>query len=336
MRLLVRVDASPQIGAGHLMRCIAASEAWREAGGEVEFLTRCSNSNLLDQVTKSGASVTPLEAQGSDWQTLESLGQNGQLLLLDGYHFDSEYQKRVKDYGFKLAVIDDMAKLPHYYADVILNQNILASRLRYPREPGARLLLGTPYVLLRNEFRRLKMGERRVPDMARRLLITMGGSDPANFTVKAIQGVKRLSADMEVMVIVGAENAHLAELSEEIAGCPHIRLATAVGDMPGYMQWADLAFTGAGSTCWELAFMRVPMIAVVLAENQKPIASGLGEIGLAVNLGHHSAVSPHQIASAISDLAPSQPRRAKMALRGAELIDGQGARRFADVLQSVM
>ena len=36
--LVIRVDASTQIGTGHLMRCLALAQAWKDAGGQVTFI----------------------------------------------------------------------------------------------------------------------------------------------------------------------------------------------------------------------------------------------------------------------------------------------------------
>lgn len=35
-----------QIGTGHLMRCLAQAQAWKDSGGEVAFITTCQMEEL--------------------------------------------------------------------------------------------------------------------------------------------------------------------------------------------------------------------------------------------------------------------------------------------------
>jgi spore coat polysaccharide biosynthesis predicted glycosyltransferase SpsG len=98
------------------------------------------------------------------------------------------------------------------------------------------------------------------------------------------------------------------------------------------MDWADLAVTAAGSTCWELAYLGVPMITIVAAENQRGIADGLATRGAAVNLGWHGEVTLASIAAAIASLADDHRKRASMRRAARELVDGCGADRVVAAL----
>src|SRR6185295_9238731 len=98
-------------------------------------------------------------------------------------------------------------------------------------------------------------------------------------------------------------------------------------DMPGLMDWADVAVTAGGSTCWELVFMNVPSIVIAIAENQLDVAKQLGILGASVNLGWHEEVTSSQIAESLSYLLSSTERRNLLAQRCNTLLDGDGVDR---------
>ena len=112
-------------------------------------------------------------------------------------------------------VIDDIAHLDHYVADIILNQNINAKELSYSCELGSKLLLGTDYVLLRDEFLTYKNLKRESPKVAKKILITMGGSDPDNMSLNILESLNQISIKgLEIKVVVGPNNLHLQSLKK--------------------------------------------------------------------------------------------------------------------------
>ena len=48
--IFIRTDASKEIGAGHVMRCLALAEALRDLGATIEFITRNHCGNLNKQI----------------------------------------------------------------------------------------------------------------------------------------------------------------------------------------------------------------------------------------------------------------------------------------------
>jgi UDP-2,4-diacetamido-2,4,6-trideoxy-beta-L-altropyranose hydrolase len=335
--VIIRADADARMGTGHLMRCLALGQAWKDAGGEVLFLTRCANGNLLARIREEGFSVCPLTDPAS---SLDDLRQEKEILrrhprawwVLDGYHFDPSYQLRLKTLGARLLVIDDMNHLPCYHADLVLNQNIHAVDLAYScPSGGTRFLLGPRYALLRREFLRWKEWKRNIPKVAGKILVTLGGSDPDNATPKVVRGLRGMGLPgLEVSVVAGATNPNREEIEKEMAPLPPaFRLLTAVEDMPRWMAWADMAISAGGSTVWEMAFMGLPNLVLVLADNQFPIAGRLGQEGISGNLGWADSISPAQISAAAGSLALASEKRREMAEKGRGLVDGLGGSRVA-------
>jgi UDP-2,4-diacetamido-2,4,6-trideoxy-beta-L-altropyranose hydrolase len=163
-------------------------------------------------------------------------------LVLDGYHFDDDYQRRLRRDGMKLLVIDDYAHLPQYDADLLLNQNAGSERLNYKVPQETMLLLGSSYALLRREFRGARRGKKAdSAGQAGHLLITLGGADPDNVTLKVIEVLQQgeLPAVM-TKIIVGPANPHLALLQESVQhSLLQVELLIGVEDMVPLMQWAE-------------------------------------------------------------------------------------------------
>jgi spore coat polysaccharide biosynthesis predicted glycosyltransferase SpsG len=159
--------------------------------------------------------------------------------------------------------------------------------------------------------------------------VTFGGGDPENQTILSIQALQEADLDsLEVTVVAGPSNPHFEALrSTTVDSKFPIRLISNAANMPELMAGADLAISAGGSTCWELAFMGLPFLVVILAENQRAIAEGLEEVGAAVNLGWYDRITPTQIAYKLSSLAKAADVRAKLSRRGRKLVDGKGIER---------
>jgi UDP-2,4-diacetamido-2,4,6-trideoxy-beta-L-altropyranose hydrolase len=213
--------------------------------------------------------------------TLESFrrqhGADSANLVIDGYNFDTAYQEAVKEAGFRFLCIDDTALLPHYHANIILNQILQAHDLTYRCDSSCTLLMGTRFALLRPEFKAWRNWERNIPKIARKVLVTLGAGDPENVTLEVMKALEHVGIpNLEVVVVAGPANPHLRELSRAASRSSlRIRLIPAANDMPALMAWADFAVTGGGSTCWELSFMRLPSLVLVLADNQIATAAAM-------------------------------------------------------------
>ena len=323
--LIIRVDAGGKIGTGHIMRCIALSQAWQDQGGHVTFLSKCESEVLHKRIIDEGFNFISIEKPhpnsddlGHTLQILEQLKtQNSKLktwLVLDGYHFTPEYQKSIRDVGCRLLVIDDMNHLPCYHADILLNQNIHASSMHYSCDRDTVKLLGCEYALLRREFLKYKDRKREIPDKAKKIMVTMGGADSKNVTLKVIRALNNLNdPELEIRIVVGPANHHLSSLKKELSFSPFdFDLLRSEHNMPELMAWADMAISAGGSTCWELVFMGLPGLITTVAENQAGIAEGLGKAGAAIDLGWHEDISVNQCAEALQEILQDKNKRSRL------------------------
>lgn len=328
-----------------MMRCLALAQAWQTHGGGVSFLSHCDNDALRRRVRDAGMSFisigNPYPDDGDLPTTLSTLSQLTSMdhdappwLVLDGYHFDPVYHHGIRAAGFRLLVMDDCAHLPRYHADALLNQNVYAEDLRYQCDQDTILLLGTRYVLLRPEFLTWRGWKRDIPDAARKVLVTLGGSDPDNVTLKVIEGLQQVGVkSLEVKVIVGPANAHHESLRRAAEKVSYdLQLLSDVMDMPALMAWSDVAISACGTTSWELAFMGLPSIALVLADNQELAARVLNERRVVLSLGNGASLQVESIRAAVLQLLTDRATRQAMSEGGQLLVDGRGAERVVTKL----
>ena len=83
MKIAIRVDASTQIGTGHVIRCLTLAEALKTKAVEILFICREHQGNVITFLHEKGFEVSalPLEKQedyfstphaewlGADWET---------------------------------------------------------------------------------------------------------------------------------------------------------------------------------------------------------------------------------------------------------------------------
>lgn len=338
--LLFRADADHKIGTGHVMRLLALAQAWKAKGGGSIFILASSQSGIEERLKKEGMEVMVLNQKAGSLEDAaktaeEAKSRKAAWIVLDGYHFDQAYQKKIQSQGIKLLYVDDEANREPYIADLLLNQNLYARSELY-RFSGIsdRLLLGNRYTLLRQEF--LKEGQGRVRSgKVKNLLMTLGGSDPENVTFKCLQALEMIKPQCKVTVVLGVCNPRKDEVMKSIRHTVlKIEVLESAANMPALMKDSDAAFAAAGSTSWELCFMGVPSLYVAVAENQIPLAASLQEQGAGVNLGWHAKLTVSELASSLRSFLEDEPLRKKISEKALALFDGKGAERVLAAIRA--
>lgn len=338
MNLLFRTDGSLAMGTGHVMRCIALAQALQDAGGRAVFALVDSTAGIQARLAEESCearTVTGVAGSEDDAAQTIALARKKQAdwIVVDGYQFGEDYQRALKAVGCKVLFLDDYGHACYYSANLVLNQNAQASASLYAaRESSTRLLLGPDYCLLRREFSAWRSWKREIAPVGSKVLVTMGGSDPDNCTATVIEALGS-QVGTNVTVVAGGSNPYFEDL-QRLTGAVHdrFRLLRSVGNMPELMARADIAVSGAGSTCWEMCLLQLPMVLIGLADNQKPIARALEQLGAAIHLGASGDVSADEIAKRVVTLLASESERAALSRNCGKLVDGKGAERVLNEL----
>lgn len=340
LTVLLRADGGPTIGIGHVMRCLALAEGVNERGGIAHFACAGLPHSLFDRLAEAGFAVHCLKAApGSADDLAETLGIAERIgagaLVLDGYHFDEGWRAGFQSAGLPVLAFDDLGDLPALHADIVLNAAPQADALPYGRiAPGARLLLGPAYALMRREFREaarapgLPLAERRG------LLLTFGGSDPLGLTAPLVRWLApRLPDDCRLIVVVGGQSLGIEQARQLAELLPdRLELHVDCRSMASLMGQAGLSVAAAGTTSGELAALGVPSILIIVADNQVPAAKASADLGwCAVMDGRGDGAVP-LIGAKVLDLWRKPALRTVMAGRAVGLVDTEGAVRAADAL----
>jgi len=340
-RLLIRTDWGSRIGIGHVMRCLALSQAWIAGGGEVSFLTATPSEEMRVRILREGASCERISGKpGSlaDAREIVTFARRHRIdwIVVDGYHFREEYQQILRTGRGKSLLIDDYGHAGHYSTDLVLNQNLYASTELYAsRDPDTELLLGPRYVLLRREFLPWKEWTRKIPRVAKNILVSLGGGDQGDATALVLRALQEIPRhDLEIRAIIGPSGTHWEMIRGLAKDTGHpVEVLSDVTEMPDLMAWADLAISGGGSSCYEIAFMGLPGCIVITAENQVPLATSLADMGISVNTGWYHSHTSSSLAGHILNLMENQRYRREMSTHQRRLLDGMGASRVAGLMR---
>ncbi len=336
-RVFFRADAGPDIGTGHVMRCLALANAARDQEGlSTCFVGVIPDLVLQERVRNAGHELVLYASRPCTGEWLDRLTcGRGDWVVLDGYSFDARDHAEIRKKGVRLLVVDDMNAIDFYRCDIVLNQNIYGKDLHYVCEEKTVLLLGPRYALLREEFVQHELV--RQLTQTRRVLVSLGGADPAGVGLLVLQGLMRVAnARLEVLFVAGSSNVQLdkiADAAEEVRQAGHtVEVLRFTNDMPAAMAWADIGIIAAGATSLETAYMGLPCLVLVLADNQLAVAKAMAEEGIGVVLGRYEQVTSRRIADGVSALFGSLPQRQEMIAKGRRLVDGMGARRVVGAM----
>jgi UDP-2,4-diacetamido-2,4,6-trideoxy-beta-L-altropyranose hydrolase len=336
--LLIRADGDVRTGTGHVMRALAVAQAWQDRGGAARVLFSQANPSLASRLAAEGVDVSILGCErGGQDDVMAVIAEARQSspdgVVVDGYAFGTEYLSKLEAAGRPITLFDDYVQASRLPVQMVVNQNLYADVAEYAAAaPTSRLLVGPEYLVLRREFRAMPTLRQRQEGTVRRIVVTLGGGDADNVTSLVLDALATLAMPgVEVVVLAGAQNPYLAELRAKVQSLGSgFRLEVDRRDMPTLLATCDLAICGAGLTCWEMAYMGVATLPIVLAQNQERIAATVDARGIGHSLGWNHSLDARDVAQAVRKVTEDPQAVAAMRARSLRLFDGLGAERVVE------
>jgi spore coat polysaccharide biosynthesis predicted glycosyltransferase SpsG len=256
-------------------------------------------------------------------------------VILDGYGFTQDDRQQIMDSGQRLLILNDLGLDEQRPADIVLNQNLHADASMY-RHCGTdvRLLLGLDYLLLRKEFWPWIGRNREIPGRARRVLVTMGGSDPTRLTEKVLAALGGMATtDVCAKVVIGPANPRQHEICAQARQIPiDTHVVQNATDMSALLAEADLCLVSGGAVVWEAALLGLPGLGLSCGRQETMLLQRAERQGIMRFLGTGAEVSESQIARETHRLIENDQLRHSMCLAGQRNVDGKGVHRVLSAM----
>jgi UDP-2,4-diacetamido-2,4,6-trideoxy-beta-L-altropyranose hydrolase len=340
-KILFRVDAQPEIGFGHLYRCIALARMLDEYY-DISFAMGKADSAVRQLLSEAGYRLILLQSfdyifpdkrenEEVNFDISECISDFN-LVVLDGYWFGPKYQAQLRTIDKKVVIIEDKGS-GNYKADVLINpaEGLSGSNYIIDNEKAKRLL-GSKYALLRESFLKAVLDKRVVDKKRANVLICFGGSDILNKTLEVTKWFLDNTSE-NVRVVIGNAYPYIQSLQVllvDYEGRLVLRRGIDDKEMVLEMTLASLGVVPASGILLECIACRLPVISGVYAENQLRNFVGL--------LNHEVLFSAKNFLPAELQVAWDlfqNDKGSEMIKRQCKLIDGKSSERIRKIFNNL-
>lgn len=303
MNILFRVDASIWVGSGHVMRCLVLADEMQMQGWNVKFACLPQKGDMCEYVTARGYEVimltAPLECripqdtsdydawlqrdiEDDAYETIKYL-KDIDWIVCDHYAIGEKWQKLIhNNTKVKIIAIDDLVR--KHEAEIVIDQTLNRKPDEY--QSCQLVITGTDFALLAPQFaeKRILASKRSQLTKPIKVLVSMGGVDLPNASLKVLQALISCGLDTKITVLLSERSPnfkYVAEFSNQYENITHVAFTSEMAEL---MITHDVAIGAPGSTSWERACVGLPSIIIPLADNQSEISDQLMKEEVAIKL----------------------------------------------------
>jgi UDP-2,4-diacetamido-2,4,6-trideoxy-beta-L-altropyranose hydrolase len=340
-RILFFADAGPEVGGGHVMRCLTLARALTARGAECAFVESRSAAPILRRFGWPAQTLLAMVGAG-DLPVLVTFAREfaerfeADAVVFDHYGAGAGEENALREGGRRIVVIDDLADRAHA-SDLLLDPG-------YGRRPeayqglvpeGSILLTGPAYALVRPEFaaaRARALSRRAKHEPVRRALVSLGLTDVGGVTQRVVDALVPHLGDTRLDIVLGDTAPSLRALARLAETDRRLHLWVDSTEMASLMADADIAIGAGGSSVWERAVVGLPAATLTLAPNQRPMIEQLAAAGLTLAVDAADSAFAATLVDAWRRLVADRELRWRLAEATADLCDGQGAARVAEAV----
>jgi UDP-2,4-diacetamido-2,4,6-trideoxy-beta-L-altropyranose hydrolase len=325
-KILFRADGNSKTGLGHLFRLFALYEMLK-ADYKCVFLTR-ENSTLKVIPKNYNLELLPdciaFELE-PEWITKKFSAKS--IIIADGYQFNSNYQKAIKQQSFKLVYIDDLVQ-EYMYADIIINHAPGIKKEDYEAEAYTKFALGIDYAILRPLFLEAAK-QKRIITKIDTAFVCFGGSDINDLTLKATKALLATEQIKKINIVIGAVYQHkdifrLQNLNSKI----NIYKNLSEKGLITVMRKSNFAIAPASTILFELLAVKMPILSGYYMNNQSLFYNYLLSNNIIHELGNFNKIDFKRMKDSINKIQNSNYSQVK-------IIDGKQKQRINKLIKAL-
>ena len=337
---IFRADGNSKIGIGHIMRCIGLAQKLLDENVKSIFITK-SNEKIVERIKNFGFSVITLPNNIdllADVTRIKEIAQenNAKLIFADIWHKESmqnpdyyvEFISLLKDQICVLVIIDGPSD-KYLDCDLFIVPYVGVEKHNFQSK---KLLLGSRYFIFRKEFINASKEEKIINQDIKKILVSMGGSDPNNHSIPVLRAILKYNKpNIKTFVVIGPTfNSELVKDLENIREInkKNITLIKNCDNLANFILDSDILITSDGLTKYESSIIGTPMIILTQMNHQYELKAGFYEYKSALFIDINSEDIEKELLYKLKQIVEDPSLRRLLSQRGKEFIDSKGIDRI--------
>ncbi len=364
-RVVIKTDATNEIGTGHIYRGLAIASKLpnhevlflldedKKLGIEIiesynyPYLTHKSTKNHINSESDNSNSNNFNSNSNSNIDNIINSG-----IFIDNKgdgNYNDDLMEKIKEYDPDI-VINDILNTSYEYISLLKKNNyfvvnfedigdgakvadIVFDALYEHQIPSKNVYSGYKYYILKDEFYFQKQKEIKKHDSVNEILLTFGGTDPNDLTRKTLNAILNSKYNGIITIILGLGYKDKKEIKNEFNIHSNVEIFENVKNISEYMYKADLIFTSAGRTMYEIASIGVPCIC--LCQNNRELTHTFANAKNGfINLGLGKDINEEKIIDTMENLINNTNIRIEMNKRMLNIDLKHGFENIMDIVKN--
>ena len=320
--ITIWTEGGAGIGMGHVVRSSHLARLIMEGGVHVEFWVNDSPA-VAGYLEGFEFSVHPLDGKRHIPST--------ELVIIDTKKDVSELVRLIKKKGKKVMLIDNLTAAARH-ADVVVVPTLFSQSCK----DGRNIYAGKEFIILGENFQKARERKHLEYSHPLRVLVTMGGADPNNLTLKVVEALWDVD-NIDVIVVIGPAYRYAASLAPyEKQNRQGFSFMYGVKDIAPLATLCHVGFTAMGTTVNELVYMGMPSIIIANYPEDVDDMNAFNALNIGTAIGYHRDVKKEHIKEAIKQFIDDERLWQTYSDRAKALIDGNGSIRIIKLINMMM